>query len=565
MSRLKDVLLVVLLVVVSSIPRMAGLGRFTSVDEPFWLRQSANFYYALGQRQFENTIYEYHPAVTTMWIVTAGLLVYFPEYRALGQGYLKPGKFDLFLPEHGKDPLQLLTVSRAIQVAGVVILMLVACFLIWRLLDKRAAFFSAALISISPFFLGHSRLLNHEALLGLFVLISMLGLLVYLYTDRRLSVLIVSAVSAALAQLTKSSGIVLFPMVILCLLVSVLQSRHRKWRQNAWAATKTFGLWVAALAVSYVLFWPGMWVAPGTMLSDVYGNALSYAFQGARLSVLPGLEPTGFPLEGVGAGLKVYLSDLAWRSSPVTWVGLVVGLVVAVAYFRRHSDQTYRLIAAYAIILAAAFVLLFAVQQGPKPPHYILTSFIALDLLAGIGISRGLDFLGRRWPGLARPWINWSVLGMVIAIQFASSVGFYPYYITYYNPLLEALQPGIQNPVLDGTGYGAGLDQAAAYLSHKSGADQITVMSANGYGCFSYYFLGHTVPMNNLVLSDPQIVSILRGSKYAVVDYYNQQRNGLAADLQGIAPEKTIWMNGVDFLHIYRASDLLARVDGGTP
>ena len=105
MSKLKDIGLIAALLAISAAPRAPGLGRFTSLDEPFWLRQGANFYYALGQREFQNTIYEYHPAVTTMWIIAGGMLAYFPQYRALEQGYLKPGKFDAFLPAHGKDPL----------------------------------------------------------------------------------------------------------------------------------------------------------------------------------------------------------------------------------------------------------------------------------------------------------------------------------------------------------------------------------------------------------------------------------------------------------------------------
>ena len=44
------------------------------------------------------------------------------------------------------------------------------------------------------------------------------------------------------------------------------------------------------LAATYVILWPGMWVAPLAMLKDVYGNALSYALQGARTSAAPGLE-----------------------------------------------------------------------------------------------------------------------------------------------------------------------------------------------------------------------------------------------------------------------------------
>ena len=91
------ILLVILLLV--ALPRLVGLGKFVTIDEPTWLKYSSNFYYALGQRQFERTVYDYHPAVTTMWTVTGALLSYFPEYRGQGQGYfVKDSQFNL--PRH---------------------------------------------------------------------------------------------------------------------------------------------------------------------------------------------------------------------------------------------------------------------------------------------------------------------------------------------------------------------------------------------------------------------------------------------------------------------------------
>jgi hypothetical protein len=306
-----------------------------------------------------------------------------------------------------------------------------------------------------------------------------------------------------------------------------------------------------------------MWVAPGTMLSEVYGNALAYTFQGSRLSVLPGLDAGGFGFDTLLPGLRFYLSDVAWRTTPVTWFGLLLGIGLAIAHWAKHTEPTYRLVAFYLLLLAAAFVLMFSIQRGPKPPHYILTAYICLDLIAGLGVSRALDSVGQRVPRMAAPWIRWGLVGCLLALQLASSLAFYPYYISYYNPLAEAVRPGTQNPTLDVTGYGVGLDQAAAYLSQKPDARHLVVMSANGYGCFSYYFPGRTVPMNNLILSDPEISRILKSSQYAVVDYYNQQKANLVEDFEQVRPEKTIWVNGIDFLRIYRTADLLAVDQAG--
>ncbi len=71
--------------------------------------------------------------------------------------------------------------------------------------------------------------------------------------------------------------------------------------------------------------------------------------------------------------------------------------------------------------------------------------------------------------------------------------------------------------------------------------------------------------MNDLNLADPEIVRLLRGSQYAVMDYYNQKRYHLLAGLEGIEPEKIIWIDGIDFLHIYRAADLLSGLDKTAP
>ena len=62
------------------------------------------------------------------------------------------------------------------------------------------------LVSFDPFFLGHSRLLNHEALMSLLVVVSLLSLLAYLFADKNWIYLVISGAAAGVAQLTKSSS-----------------------------------------------------------------------------------------------------------------------------------------------------------------------------------------------------------------------------------------------------------------------------------------------------------------------------------------------------------------------
>jgi hypothetical protein len=561
-TRLKEVALFALLGVLFLGPRLPGIAAFTTIDEPFWLHQSSNFYYALGQREFANTMYAHHPAVTTMWIITAALLFYFPQYRALQQGYLKPGKFEGFLASYGKTPLELLEISRLIQVLVVVALLFLVFLLMRRLFGLAAAVLPTGMISVSPVFLGHSRVLNHEALLGLFLLVSMLCLQLFL-SERRWQFLAISAVAAGLAQLSKSSGLPLVPLGAVMILFDAVTPRSGKPGRPLLDAARTLGVWLAVMVATYVVFWPGMWVTPGRLLYEVYGNVLSYAFVGTTLEVLPGLDASTFRVGGFQAGLSAYLAELAWRTPPVTWLGVVAALILLVAGIRATAFRIHRRTVIYSMALAAAFVLMFSVQRGRKPPHYILTTFMLLDLIAGLGFARALALLVPRLPARWMRAASFGTIAFIVGAGLLSSARSYPYYFTHYNHVTELLLGADQNPILDGTGYGAGLEQAAAFLRTKPDAAKMTVLSVNGAGAFSYYFPGETITMNALDVSDPVILGLLPTADYAVVDYYNQSRSGVLLGLTQVVPEKIISIEGIPFLHIYSAGDILANVRPG--
>jgi hypothetical protein len=70
--------------------------------------------------------------------------------------------------------------------------------------------------------------------------------------------------------------------------------------------------------------------------------------------------------------------------------------------------------------LATAFVLMFSVQRGRKPPHYILTTFMLLDLTAGLGLARALALLVPRLP--AR-WMRAASFGTIALIVGAGLLG----------------------------------------------------------------------------------------------------------------------------------------------
>jgi hypothetical protein len=545
-----DVMLFAALALALLLPRLPGLDAFATGDEPYWLSMGANFYYALGQREFENTIYEYQPAVTTLWVVTGALLVSFPEYRGLGQGYLEfeKGLLDPFLLEHGKDPLILLRDARLIQVLLVTALLLLAFYLLQRLLDRRLAAFAILLAGFDPFFLGQSRLLDHEAMLACFVLVSALALVVYLRQGRRFVFLLISAAAAGLAQLTKSSAIAVLAPIGAFLLFDVFQ-RRAEGTKALFDAVKIFALWFLLLALTYVLFWPGMWVAPIKMLENVYGNAFSYAFQGARVIALEDAEPTPLKLDTSLGSFFQLAGVILWRTTPLTWLGVPMGFLLPFTRTWRQVPPATKWIAALTGGTALAFILMFALAKGRNSPHYTLTSYLMLNLLAGIGWTVFLRWLTTRTN---RAWIPVTILALVLVLQAGSGLVKYPYYFTYQNPLA----PRSDKPAFP---YGEGLELAAQYLAAQPGAQDATALVYYSRGCFSYFYPGPVERFKPYFVDaghESDLQEALDGADYLVLYYAIQghldKYQPLFDSLADLKPEKVIWMDGYKYAVIYR-------------
>jgi hypothetical protein len=549
----KHTWLLLLLLLALIIPaRVAGVDQFATLDEPWWLISGSNFYYALTHREFTNTVYDYHPAVTTMWVVTAGMVSYFPEYRVFNQGYFDVRKpmFENFLREKGRDALPLIRNSRLVQVA-LLTLLAALCFLLLRLLvDEKAAFLSIALAMNAPFFMGHSRLLNHEAMLAMFSIASLLAMQVYLNRERKIIYLIISGVMFGLAQLTKSSSIVLLPLVGLMLALPLFRRDEKTWLTKIGSAAKIFLIWLLTGIFIYALLWPGVWVAPLKMFSEVYGNAFSYALQGGRLDVTEDLQPEKFSL---AANFKqVWSYALQWirSSTPLSWLGL---MLVPFFFFKKEKETPalIRSTPAYLFILALLFMLLFGIAQGRDSSHYVLTSFVSLDIIAGIGLAYAALWAQEKWTGFSRAYFIPLIFTALVIFQLGSGLLHYPYYYTYKNPFVK--QGGVH-------GYGEGLDQAADYLAQKPGAKDMYVIAYAGRGCFSYFYPGRTDHMKLGLKDGIPYIEQIQDADYLVV--YSIRQRGRLNDaelirfLQEVAPEKIISFDGFEYARVYKITDL---------
>lgn len=520
----------------------------------------ANFYYALGQREFQNTVYEYQPAVTTMWIVTLAMLIYFPEYRALDQGYLdmEKARLDPFMLEHGKDPLVLLHLSRLIQVLVVLCLFLVFYHLLLHFVPRSAAIFMIIFASFDPFFLGQSRLLDHEAMVSLFVIVSVLAFAIFLSQKQGYIFLILSGAAAGLAQLTKSSAVAILVPVGILLLIQLIQERGNGLSKTFFKLVKIFGIWLVILGVTYVVVWPGMWVAPGKMLYEVYGNAFSYAFQGARLKVTGELTASQFNLNGNFAEMWATVQVLLWRMTPISWLGVAAGF--GIPFTRdRELARPYRQLFVISLATALAFILMFSLAQGRNSPHYFLTSYLALNMLAGLGWFNLL-----KWTLERRPVMQFATLSILVLLQIWSAVAYFPYYYTYRNPVLYRLGRYRDFPQFS---YGEGLELAARYLAQEPNAENSTSLVYYARGCFSYFHPGRSIGFRPFWVDGEHaedLVNAIQSADYLVV-YYAVQGNtekysGLLETLSIVEPIHVVWLDGYKYVLVYSVDTFPASV-----
>ena len=133
----------------------------------------------------------------------------------------------------------------------------------------------------------------------------------------------------------------------------------------------------------------------------------------------------------------------------------------------------------------------------------------------------------------------------------------FPYYLSYYNPLFGGPQAAQRSMMI---GWGEGLNEAAFYLNDKAGSNNLHVFSWYDNGPFSYFFNGKAgnIPTQATMEAD-QIARVLEAD-YAVIYIHQWQRlipQPLLGQLSLLSPEKSIYINGLEYIRIYDLANLI--------
>ena len=569
------------------LPRTLSLNAGWSSDETLWLFRSRAFMLSTLDGNFSQAFQSHHPGVTTMW--PGGMSLWAKYKHALSTApALRSAPF--------LSPSNLARTRLTIAIAtGCTIL--IAFFLIQKLLGGQIAAISGILLAVDPIYLAQSRRLHTDALAADFLLLAILALLIFVENASRRRYLIFSGVCFGLACLSKSNALILALWVPLLFVLSIHKTDLVIWLGRSIHA----GLaWLCTASVTFFVCWPALWgyhlsiggipiPISGVIALCLVGIAI---WSGARLKHLTASTDMAVARNATKSGIVIgvvgilatvfivykavapYVDRIGWalttahevhhyflgkivydpgwlfyplmlsiKSSLLTLPLFIIGFVLL--WRVREQPQYAKL---YTICVALSiFVLLFTVCMSigaKKFSRYLLPVFPILDILAAIGLSlliekiAQLDIFKRRRIGKVA---GVTVLGVVFLIQVFPVLRLHPYYGTYYNPLW-----GLTDITkVCTTGDASGLDLAADYLNQKPNAENLVVrVSPLSAEFFGYYFKGTSYRRDS--------PSRIGTPDYEVAYIRDIQINRVHLDDIKGTLEHIIRLNNVDYVWIYR-------------
>ncbi|MBV7336089.1 glycosyltransferase family 39 protein [Chloroflexi bacterium TSY] len=569
-------LALLLLLAALLLPRIFALDHFVTIDEKRWLTRSANFYHALVHGPYENTFQQGHPGVMTMWSGLIGYTLTFPDYPTVAPGQFdsKDDALEAFVATQGQTPIALLASGRRVAVLINVLVLLVAFLVSIRIVGLTPALIGFLLIALDPFHVAHSRFLHTDALLSSFMLLSLVALIAYLVEGRRIAMLGLSGVAAALAWLTKTPGLFLISYVGLIILMGNGREFYRTYKEQGIAAfsqsalrllVRPYLLWLLVAVGVYLLLWPAMWVEPVETLLKVVNISSEYAAEGhSNALFFAGEVFNGDP------GLDFYPITYLWRTTPITLAGLglaILTFMAAVVWQRNialelRQSRSIQILFVY-VLLFALFFVLFMNLGAKKFDRYLLPIYMPLDLGAGIGWAALVSWIWRWQVSMPTRIGRGIVVALVVAIvaaQGALALPTFPYYLSYYNPLMGGAAEAQKTMLV---GWGEGMDEAARFIlgqrneepiasnaaTSSSAPSQNPIVSAwYSRGPFSFFYPGQSVSSQHSWTAD-----------YAVL-YQNQWQREvparqLVAHFNRQSPDHVVKLGGIDYARVYKLTD----------
>ena len=544
--KIRNTFLWIIVLVSLIVPRFDRIERPITVDELTWLTFSADFYYGLGQREFEHTYQDHHPGVTTMWAGTGAYLLDFRGYRGQGQGYMENDTFKLidFLEYHGVNIFDILVTARTLMAIASVLVLTLAFWFLWRLVGPIPSFTVMMFIALDPFVIGQSRLFSHEGLMSVLVLLTWLSFYHYIKAGRQWASLLISGLAAGAAVLTKITALGLLPLVGLLWLGDLLRENPKEKSARSshfYSYLWPMLVWLLVLVVVFVTLWPATWSNPiGTV---TYMIDHTRGFSGSTPSA-------SFNLTGGLARVWDYIASIWAHTTLITWAGVLA--FVLIAFSKKKKEQFKELIPLvsytfhYDLVVILTVGLLVKNIQGAR---YMASVHTFLALTGGVGFWMLIEQVRELAPVRRYTWFAPVVLGVVLIGQVLTFLPAVPYYYVYEQPLKTNVWWEV---------HGAFLDQAGEYIAQKPNAEGLTVITFSP-GSLMFFHPGETtllIPKGGWGADD---VRRLEAADYLVFNYEFRNLDSsprIVHETEGVTPEHTIEFMGRTLVWIYRVVDL---------
>jgi 4-amino-4-deoxy-L-arabinose transferase-like glycosyltransferase len=395
-------------------------------------------------------------------------------------------------------------------------------------------------------------LLHLDGLVSNLIFLALLAFLCYLFKGRRLVDLVLAILATGFAWLTKSTAILLVPMFILMVTIDLIRhwrTEGTSHRKLVWLSIWPLILWLVGSAAIFVALWPSMWVDPMGTMARMFQTTFGYATRGHPSNIFF----NGQVIDG-DPGWLFYPISFLWRTTPAVLIGL--GLVLIAIVFRKDpmDDPDRRLPALYLVMWILIYIVIMSLG-AKKFDRYLLPAIPSIDILAGLGWMALVSWIVNRWSRPVSYLIAGGILVLVIGSQVFLTVQTYPYFLSYYNPLLGG---SARAPQVMMIGWGEGLDQAGRYLESLPQADSLQVMTNYPDGSVSYFFDGKLRDWPSTwkgveALRDRGVDFLVlyigqrqrRNPDQSMMDYFARQ-----------IPEFTARINGIDYAKVYNLRKL---------
>jgi len=518
------------------------------------LYRSIRFASRLMNGRWAETYQQYHPGVPML--AASGLTIRF--YQSV-EGTPAQALFDWAIPPYvtdlGRD-VALGVFGLAIALAGLIVALTLT---LQRLGGRRLAWAGAGLLTFSPYFLTQSRIVQGDALLGSFMLLSALLLLTGLQTGQR-RYLLLSGFTGGLALLTKTPSLFLIPFTGLTLLAYLVRDVRGAWDQHgggrarwllgeAWRGLVGPGLlWGVVAALAFAL-WPAMWVDPLGTLQKVVLETRAQVSNPVPQSIFL----AGRLYVGEDPGPLFYAVTLAFNS---TFVTLTLGLVALGFYTVWRKRVTSPPVQPLTFWLLVAYAVFFTIQMslgGKRYGRYVLPTHLAMEVLGAVGLV-GLTGLLQRAvadhrPRLARA-LPGALAGLAIGLQALVTLPFAPDYGAHHNYLLGGNQVAVR--VMEIVERNEGMLFVGDYLSRQPGAaSQQLVTWFPVYGSALQYFPGEVEQGTAASEGDYYVFGLATMQRQYRPERWEARWNALREK----PPRLVVSYDGVEFIWLYAAQD----------